>query len=346
MKKTNFKKNLPYIIPICILILFIIFKIFTLDISFLDMECNLKDSPDIVSLLKEAKQEDKTLEIKGENDGLFYCYEYESIDITGYENTDLKLENFDEYDNNLKETLDCKNLVSFEFSKDVKLNGTPKLIFYNLKTDNNYYLFEIRDGNLYYLSDTVTNKDEVSFDVSKTSYVYVLASGVDNNIISKAKNNKLEIETSSNKEKSALINATSKKGEEENQQKKKKYYCNLMIECKEAVENIDSIKEEKRKYIPSNGYIYGPKKVSFYEGENLYEVLSRELKNAGIPLDASGNSKYSTVYVKGINNIYEFDLGSSSGWVYYVNGKQPNYGCSDYILKSGDEVIWKYIKGR
>ena len=345
MKKRNFKKNLPYIIPICILVLFVVFKLFTMDISFGEIKCNLSDNPNIVSLLKEAKSKEKTLQINGAIGDTSYCYEYESSDITGYENSDLNLKSFDEYNNNLKETLGCENIVSFEYSENIKLNGTPRLVFYNLK-EVNYSLFEIREGNIYYLSDTVTNKNEVSFDVSNTSYVYVLASGVDDDTISKLKNDKLEIKTSSDEEKTKLIAATEKKGEEENNQNKKEYYFNLTIECKEAVENIDLIKEEKRKYIPSNGYIFGPKKVVFYEGENLYEVLFRELKKAGIPFDASGYSEYSTAYVKGINNLYEFDLGASSGWVYYVNGKQPNYGCSDYILKSGDEVLWKYIKGR
>ena len=51
---------------------------------------------------------------------------------------------------------------------------------------------------------------------------------------------------------------------------------------------------------------------------------------------------YSSVYVEGISNIYEFDCGELSGWMYKVNGWFPNYGCSRYQLKPGDRVEWVY----
>ena len=43
-------------------------------------------------------------------------------------------------------------------------------------------------------------------------------------------------------------------------------------------------------------------------------------------------------YIEGINNLYEFDCGEQSGWMYSVNGWFPNYGCSRYQLKDGDVV--------
>ena len=51
---------------------------------------------------------------------------------------------------------------------------------------------------------------------------------------------------------------------------------------------------------------------------------------------------YSSAYVEGINNLYEFDVGSLSGWMYNVNGWYPNYGCSRYQVKDGDVVEWCY----
>ena len=47
-------------------------------------------------------------------------------------------------------------------------------------------------------------------------------------------------------------------------------------------------------------------------------------------------------YVSGINNLYEFDCGKDSGWMYCVNGWYPNYGCSKYTLEDGDTVEWRY----
>ena len=40
--------------------------------------------------------------------------------------------------------------------------------------------------------------------------------------------------------------------------------------------------------------------------------------------------------------LYEFDVGSQSGWMYKVNGWFPNYGCSRYALQQGDEICWMY----
>jgi hypothetical protein len=47
-------------------------------------------------------------------------------------------------------------------------------------------------------------------------------------------------------------------------------------------------------------------------------------------------------YISGINYIYEFDFGDLSGWTYTVNGKTPSVGASQYTLKDGDVIEWKY----
>lgn len=51
---------------------------------------------------------------------------------------------------------------------------------------------------------------------------------------------------------------------------------------------------------------------------------------------------YNSAYVEGIGNLYEFDCGNMSGWMYKVNDWFPNYGCSRYELKNGDTVEWQY----
>jgi uncharacterized membrane-anchored protein len=48
------------------------------------------------------------------------------------------------------------------------------------------------------------------------------------------------------------------------------------------------------------------------------------------------------VYIQGINNIYEFDAGALSGWMYRVNGWFPNYGASRYVVQQGDVIEWVY----
>ena len=53
-------------------------------------------------------------------------------------------------------------------------------------------------------------------------------------------------------------------------------------------------------------------------------------------------SAYNSAYIEGIHNLYEFDCGQLSGWIYKVNGWSPNYGCSRYDLADGDVIEWQY----
>ena len=94
--------------------------------------------------------------------------------------------------------------------------------------------------------------------------------------------------------------------------------------------------------VPDDGVIYAKKKVKFYEGESVFDVLKRETQKKRIHMESSFTPKYNSAYVEGINNLYEFDAGRYSGWLYKVNGWYPNYGCSRYLLKDGDVVEWQY----
>ena len=43
-----------------------------------------------------------------------------------------------------------------------------------------------------------------------------------------------------------------------------------------------------------------------------------------------------------IGNIYEFDFGNLSGWIYSVNGARMSVGVDQYVLKDGDRVELHY----
>lgn len=59
-------------------------------------------------------------------------------------------------------------------------------------------------------------------------------------------------------------------------------------------------------------------------------------------MEASYTPLYDAYYIEGINQLYEFDCGSLSGWTYKVNGIAPNYGCSKYEISDGDDIVWSY----
>lgn len=119
--------------------------------------------------------------------------------------------------------------------------------------------------------------------------------------------------------------------------------CTLSISCKTLADHIELCDKNKRQCVPEDGWILEPSKIDFYEGESVYDVLLRACKDVyGIHFEASFTPVYDSVYVEGINNLYEFDGGNLSGWMYKVNDWFPNYGCSKYILKDGDVVCWEY----
>ena len=130
--------------------------------------------------------------------------------------------------------------------------------------------------------------------------------------------------------------------EDQTVNKEKSFTCTFSIECSTILNNLDMLDPDKLEMVPSGGVILKKTKVTFYEGESVFDVLQRLCKSKGIHMEASWTPIYNSAYVEGIHNLYEFDCGALSGWMYKVNGWYPNYGCSRYQLKDGDVVEWRY----
>lgn len=121
-----------------------------------------------------------------------------------------------------------------------------------------------------------------------------------------------------------------------------KRICTLTVKCSTILDNMDMLKPEKHSLVPDNGIIFPEKEVMFYEGESVFNVLLREMKRAGIHMEYVNTPIYKSAYIEGINNLYEFDCGELSGWIYRVNGLKPDYGCSRYPLSEGDRIEFDY----
>jgi hypothetical protein len=130
--------------------------------------------------------------------------------------------------------------------------------------------------------------------------------------------------------------------EDQDVDKGKTYICTFSIECSTILNNLDLLDPEKLEMVPSGGIILAKTTVTFYEGESVFDVLQRLCKEKGIHMESSWTPIYNSAYIEGIHNLYEFDCGELSGWMYRVNGWYPNYGCSRYQLKDGDVVEWRY----
>ena len=118
--------------------------------------------------------------------------------------------------------------------------------------------------------------------------------------------------------------------------------CTITIRCDTILDNMGDLTEGKNKYVPANGVILAKSKLTFEEGETVFDVLNRACKLAGIQIEYSWTPMYDSYYIEGLNHLYEFDCGEQSGWMYKVNGWFPNYGCSSYKLKDGDAIVWCY----
>lgn len=78
---------------------------------------------------------------------------------------------------------------------------------------------------------------------------------------------------------------------------------------------------------------------TFNEGATVYDALCA----LGLSVNAHGSS-YGT-YVSAIGGLAEKQHGSTSGWMYSVNGATPMTACSNYVLSNGDNVVWYYVTG-
>ncbi len=123
---------------------------------------------------------------------------------------------------------------------------------------------------------------------------------------------------------------------------KEKLTCTITIRCDTVLDNMDNLDPAKAPYVPDDGVILREVTVEFEEGETVFDVLNRVCKQYNIPVEYSWTPMYDSYYIEGINNLYEFDCGSESGWMYKVNGWFPNYGCSSYYLTGGENIVWCY----
>ena len=118
--------------------------------------------------------------------------------------------------------------------------------------------------------------------------------------------------------------------------------CTISISCATILDNMGWLDPEKVELVPEDGWILKPIEVTFYEGESVFNGLVRTCKQQGIHMEFVNTPIYNSAYIEGIHNLYEFDCGQLSGWIYKVNGWSPNYGCSRYALQDGDVIEWQY----
>lgn len=120
----------------------------------------------------------------------------------------------------------------------------------------------------------------------------------------------------------------------------------LSVECSKVFDRYDDLKQSVKQsdILPSDGVILAKTEYAIGSGDTVFDVLSRALQYNKVHFDYGGSadSPMNAVYIKGINNLYEYDCGDLSGWMYSVNGEYSQVACSEYVLSDGDVVCWSY----
>lgn len=118
----------------------------------------------------------------------------------------------------------------------------------------------------------------------------------------------------------------------------------ITIECKTILDNMEKVETGllESGVIPKDGIILQDYKVDVFEKDSIYTLLKRVCEQNKIQLDCTYGGAFQTHYIRAINHIYEMSVGESSGWMYFVDGKEPNKGISQFKLVGGEKIKIAY----
>lgn len=118
--------------------------------------------------------------------------------------------------------------------------------------------------------------------------------------------------------------------------------CSLEVRCDTLLAHLSEMQPEKADLVPENGVLFEETEIEFRSGDSVFDVFRKSLKGQKLHFEYVDTRAYNSVYIEGIGNLYEFDCGPQSGWMYCVNGVYPGLGCSAYTLADGDVIVWSY----
>jgi len=83
-------------------------------------------------------------------------------------------------------------------------------------------------------------------------------------------------------------------------------------------------------------------KIKINDGDTIFSVLNHAKNDKIIIMDSTGSG--STAYIQGINNVYEFDYGPKSGWMFKLNNESITKSVGVIKVKAGDHIEGYYTK--
>ena len=118
--------------------------------------------------------------------------------------------------------------------------------------------------------------------------------------------------------------------------------CTIYISCASVLSHMDQLSSATKKVIPEDGIILNLTEVKVKKDATVFDVLQKAARDNKIHFEYNYTPAYKTCYIEGIGNLYQFDVGNLSGWLYSVNDEYPGVGCSSCKVEDGDSIKWVY----
>ena len=90
------------------------------------------------------------------------------------------------------------------------------------------------------------------------------------------------------------------------------------------------------KILPEDGVVLESFELEYEEGATVYDVFAETVRENKIHMEYTGTK--TVPYIEGVANLYEFDCGPLSGWMYQVNGWFPSFSMGQYEIERGDHI--------
>ena len=111
--------------------------------------------------------------------------------------------------------------------------------------------------------------------------------------------------------------------------------CYVSITCKTALASGE-LSDSMLSILPEDGVILDSFEFEYKDGATVFEVFAEVVKANKIHMEYTGTK--TVPYVEGVANLYEFDCGPLSGWMYQVNGWFPSFSMGQYEVDRGDHI--------
>ncbi|MBR3610643.1 MAG: DUF4430 domain-containing protein [Oscillospiraceae bacterium] len=111
--------------------------------------------------------------------------------------------------------------------------------------------------------------------------------------------------------------------------------CYISITCKTAIESGE-LSDSMLSVLPEDGIVLEEYEVSYEDGATVFDIIAESVMENKIHMEHTGTAKIP--YIEGVANLYEFDCGPLSGWMYQVNGWFPSFSMGQYKIERGDHI--------